>query len=215
MKRIAATILVLALSTGGAGGAELTGAISDKICSGDHRGQDPVKCTLSCVEHGSLFVLVVGENRVLEIENQGDAKIAAELRKYAGLIVTVTGTMSKDGKALKVEKIRTQRAAARSLLHKGIEGRTAQPPENVQAALQILEGTRTNDGSDLPDSPDSLRQPTNPSCGNGPHHAFMAVARHREHSILTQESFQDLIECLRFLQEHGVPRFRYHLQPGA
>jgi photosystem II stability/assembly factor-like uncharacterized protein len=96
------TILVLTIC---AVGAEMKGSISDKMCGADHQGQDPTKCTLSCVEHGSPFVLVVSKEKILDIENQKDAKIAAELKKHAGHNVTVTGTMSKDGKSVKIDKI--------------------------------------------------------------------------------------------------------------
>jgi len=106
MKRIlgllAVTVLALAMC---AAGAEMKGAISDKMCGADHKGQDPVKCTLSCVEHGSPFVLVISKDKILDIENQKDAKIAAELKKHAGHNVTVTGTMSRDGKSVKIDKI--------------------------------------------------------------------------------------------------------------
>ena len=106
MKRILglviAALLGLALSSSA---ADLKGAISDKMCGADHMGQDPVKCTLECVAHGSPFVLVVSKERILDIENQKDAGIAAQLKKFAGRNVTVTGTVSKDGKSVKIEKI--------------------------------------------------------------------------------------------------------------
>jgi len=106
MKRITG-LLVLAMIALAvcAAGAEIKGSISDKMCGADHMGQEPAKCTLSCVEHGSPFVLVVSKDNILDIENQKDAKIAAALKKYAGQSVTVTGTMSKDGKSVKIEKI--------------------------------------------------------------------------------------------------------------
>ncbi len=97
-------VLVFCLSFFAANG-ELTGIISCKMCGGDHKGQDPVKCTLSCVDHGSTYVLVVSSSRILNIENQSDPKIAIELRKQAGRRVSVTGTQSKDGKGIKVIKI--------------------------------------------------------------------------------------------------------------
>ena len=106
MKRIASllfvTILVCAVF---AAGAEFKGAVSDKMCGADHMGQDPVKCTLECIGHGSPYVLVVSKDKILDIENQKDTKVAAELKKYAGRNVTVTGTLSKDGKSVKVDKI--------------------------------------------------------------------------------------------------------------
>ena len=86
-------------------GEKITGSISDKMCGADHHGQDPVTCTLNCVKGGSPFVLVVTKDRILDIENQKDAKIRAELEKYAGKAVTVAGTMSKDGKSVKITSI--------------------------------------------------------------------------------------------------------------
>ncbi len=108
MKRIAglSVFAILALSLCAAG-AEIKGSVSDKMCGADHMGQEPAKCTLSCVEHGSPFVLVVSKDKILDIENQKDAKIGAALKKYAGQSVTVTGTMSKDGKSIRIEKITT------------------------------------------------------------------------------------------------------------
>jgi hypothetical protein len=105
MKRILglSVVAILALAIC-AVGAEWKGAISDKMCGADHHGRDPVKCTLDCVEHGSPFVFVV-KDKVLDIENQKDAKIAEALKKFAGKNVTVTGTMSQDGKSVKIDKI--------------------------------------------------------------------------------------------------------------
>lgn len=106
MKRILSLLVlaILALAIC-ASGAEWKGSISDKMCGADHMGQEPVKCTLDCIAHGSPYVLVVSKDKILEIENQKDAKISAELKKYAGRNVTVTGTMSKDGKSVKIDKI--------------------------------------------------------------------------------------------------------------
>jgi len=87
-------------------GEQIKGSISDKMCGADHHGQDPVTCTLNCVKGGSPFVLVVTKDKVLDIENQKDAKIRAELEKYAGKAVTVDGTTSKDGKSVKIASIK-------------------------------------------------------------------------------------------------------------
>lgn len=83
----------------------IKGSVSDKMCGADHHGQEAVACTLSCVKAGSPFVLVVTKDKVLDIENQKDAKIKAELEKYAGKSVTVNGTVSEDGKSVKIESI--------------------------------------------------------------------------------------------------------------
>ncbi len=105
MRRTSLLLVAILACAVYAAGAEFKGAISDKMCGADHMGQDPVKCTLQCLEHGSPFVLVVSKDKILDIENQKDSKIAAELKKYAGHNVTVTGTLSKDGKSVKIEKV--------------------------------------------------------------------------------------------------------------
>ena len=84
------------------------GAISDKMCGADHNGKDPVACTRACVKGGSPYVLVVGKDRVLDIENQKDASIAELLYKYAGRSVIVSGTETQEGKSLKIESIKPQ-----------------------------------------------------------------------------------------------------------
>ena len=110
MKRVLylAAALVLGLAVAACAGETLKVSISDKMCGADHKGQDPVSCTLSCVKHGSPYVFVVSKDKVLDIQNQKDAKINAELTKYAGKGVTVTGTMSKDGKTVTIETIKGQ-----------------------------------------------------------------------------------------------------------
>ncbi len=102
---LAVTVLLLALPLAAA--ETWKGAISDKMCGADHHGQDPVKCTLACIKGGSPYVFITGKDKVLDIENSKDSKIAAELEKYAGLNVTVSGTMSKDGKSVKIESIKS------------------------------------------------------------------------------------------------------------
>ncbi len=110
MKRVLCLVAVLALACAVAASAAETwkGSISDKMCGADHKGQDPVTCTLDCVKHGSPFIFVVSKDKILDIQNQKDAKINAELTKYAGKNVTVTGTMSQDGKAVTIESIKGQ-----------------------------------------------------------------------------------------------------------
>ncbi len=108
MRRILCLAAVLAFAVSASAAETWKGAISDKMCGADHSGQDPVTCTLNCVKHGSPFVFVVGKDKVLDINNQKDAKINAALTKYAGKDVTVTGTMSEDGKAVTIETIKGQ-----------------------------------------------------------------------------------------------------------
>jgi len=82
------------------------GSIGDKMCGADHHGMDAVKCTVSCVKSGSAYVFVLSKDKVLDIENQKDTKISAELAKHAGHMVEVMGTMSKDGKSVKIDSIK-------------------------------------------------------------------------------------------------------------
>ena len=99
-------LTLLALTAGVASAATFKGSISDKMCGASHHGQDAATCTRSCVKNGSPYVLVTANDKILDIENQKDAKIAAELDKYAGQTVSVSGMASKDGKSVKVESIK-------------------------------------------------------------------------------------------------------------
>ena len=104
---IFSVLLILLVSTVCVMSAETwKGSISDKMCGANHHGQEAVACTKSCVKNGSPYVFVTGKDKVLDIENQKDAKIAAELDKYAGLAVSVTGSASKDGKSVKIDSIK-------------------------------------------------------------------------------------------------------------
>jgi hypothetical protein len=108
MKRLPCLTLMamFCLAVAASGAETLKGSVSDKMCGADHKGQDAVSCTLACVKHGSPFVFVVSKDKILDIQNQKDAKINAELTKYAGKEVTVTGTTSKDGKSVTIESIK-------------------------------------------------------------------------------------------------------------
>ena len=107
MKRVFGVLLLaaVALAMPVVAVEKIKGSVSDKMCGADHHGQDPVACTLSCVKAGSPFILVVSKDKILDIENQKDAKIKAELEKYAGKPVTVNGTVSKDGKSVNIASI--------------------------------------------------------------------------------------------------------------
>lgn len=110
MKRITAFTLAVfctsVLSFGAVG--TWKGAISDKMCGADHHGQDPAACTRSCVKGGSPYVFVISKDKILDIENQKDAKIAELLYKYAGQNVVVSGTENQDGKSVKIESIKPE-----------------------------------------------------------------------------------------------------------
>ncbi len=98
-------LVLLAGAVGVSAAETYKGDISDKMCGADHHGEDPVKCTLACVKNGSPFVFVMSKEKILDIENQKDPKIKELLMKYAGLKVSVTGTMNQDGKSIKIESI--------------------------------------------------------------------------------------------------------------
>lgn len=86
------------------------GNISDKMCGAEHHGTDAAKCVAACVKQGDSYVFVAAKNKIYEIENAKDAKVSAELAKHAGHTVEVTGVMSKDGKSIKVDSIKSPAA---------------------------------------------------------------------------------------------------------
>jgi hypothetical protein len=93
MKLVLSLAATLAMGTMGLMGADQswTGTISDSMCGASH-GSTPAKaCTNGCVKKGAKYVVVVGD-KVYSIANQD----AADLAKYAGDSVKVTGTMSGD-----------------------------------------------------------------------------------------------------------------------
>jgi hypothetical protein len=110
MKRaLRSTSLGFLLSVAGAFSAQQTwtGQITDSMCGKDHsmmqHGGKKVsarECTLACVKDGSKYAFV-SNGTVYEIQNQ-DLK---DLATHAGHTVKLTGEMSTDGKALKVDKI--------------------------------------------------------------------------------------------------------------
>lgn len=110
MKRITAfalSVLCMSVLSFGASGT-WKGAISDSMCKGDHHGSNAVECTRACVKGGSPYVLVIGKDKILNIENQKDTQIADLLYKYAGQNVVVSGTESQDGKSVKIESIKPE-----------------------------------------------------------------------------------------------------------
>jgi len=110
MKRLVSfgALMLLATSLSVFSAETWNGTISDKMCGADHKGHDPAGCVRSCVKGGSPYVFVVGTDQVLDIDNQKDSKIAASLDKFAGKSVSVTGTMSKDGKSVTINSIKGQ-----------------------------------------------------------------------------------------------------------
>lgn len=77
-----------------------TGAISDKMCSGDHKAMGAASdrdCTLSCAKGGSRFVLVSG-GKVYQLSSH-----ETDLKTHAGHTVQLTGELKGD--TIQVSKI--------------------------------------------------------------------------------------------------------------
>ncbi len=102
---LAATLLALLITPTGAARAgdaqTFTGVISDDMCGLDHSGMgesDEKKCTLSCVESGSDFVLADREHKkVYLLDDQKTPK------EFAGAKVVVIGTL--EGETIHVQSI--------------------------------------------------------------------------------------------------------------
>ncbi len=97
-KTIGLILMVMALSAMTAYAGQWTGYISDAKCGAKGDSADHAECAKSCIKAGAAAVLVA-DGKVYTLDKQDEAK------KYAGEKVTLTGTASKDGKAIKVEKI--------------------------------------------------------------------------------------------------------------
>ncbi len=85
----------------------LKGTITDKMCGAKHmmEGKSDADCIAACVKHGSAYAFLEGD-KVLDIENQKDKRLASELAKHAGHEVEVAGTRSSDGKSVKIDSIK-------------------------------------------------------------------------------------------------------------
>jgi len=85
----------------------LEGTITDKMCGAKHmmEGKSDADCIAACVKHGSAYAFLEGD-KVLDIENQKDKRLASELAKHAGHEVEVAGTRSSDGKSVKIDSIK-------------------------------------------------------------------------------------------------------------
>lgn len=78
-----------------AGGKQkFTGEVGDAMCGRKHMEGTPAECTRTCVEHGSKFALIMGEN--IYILDTTDKAALATLDQQAGKNATVTGTLNGD-----------------------------------------------------------------------------------------------------------------------
>src|SRR5689334_14730306 len=83
-----------------AGPITVSGVVSDAMCGAKHVMQDKsaAECTRECVKKGSKFALVSGD-KLYVLEGH-----EAELDKFAGQRVTVSGTLSGETIAVSVVK---------------------------------------------------------------------------------------------------------------
>jgi hypothetical protein len=103
MKWMMLGMALSALSVGGVFAADQTwtGAISDKLCRGNHKamGANMVDrdCTQACTKGGTPYVLVT-DGKVYQLTNH-----EADLRTHAGHTVKLTGELKGD--SIRVSKI--------------------------------------------------------------------------------------------------------------
>ena len=90
--------LVFVLSAAVLHAEQWTGYISDAKCGLKGESADHAECAKDCIKSGIAAVFVSG-GKLYTLDKQSEAK------KFAGEKVVLTGTASKDGKSIKVEKI--------------------------------------------------------------------------------------------------------------
>ena len=104
MKRLAASVLIVAASAAPQGKKQFTGVITDSMCeAGDHSrmhmGSTDGECTIACVDaHGAAYVLYDGKTTY----SLSDQKTP---EKFAGKKVTVTGTLDAKTKTIHVDSM--------------------------------------------------------------------------------------------------------------
>jgi hypothetical protein len=96
-------VIVLALI--GAAGAEdrkLEGHVTDDMCGAEHmmEGMNSKECADECVKMGAAYALFVPADKKMYLADD-----AEKLEPFAGEEVVVTGSVSADGKTVKVSTI--------------------------------------------------------------------------------------------------------------
>jgi len=109
IQAVGGTGLMVFASFAGAAPTTMTGMISDSMCGASHAKMMEMHkdakmtdkdCTLACVKAGGKFVFV-SNGKVYNISNQK----LADLTKYAGQNVSVTGDLNGD--SITVSKVAT------------------------------------------------------------------------------------------------------------
>jgi len=97
---VAATVLLGTmpmLAQNAASEKTLTGVVGDAMCGAKHtmKGESDAECTRDCIKEGSKYALIVGKT-VYTLEGH-----EADLDKYAGQKVTITGAVKGETVAVK------------------------------------------------------------------------------------------------------------------
>jgi hypothetical protein len=104
MKSLIVTLLIITSLPGAQAKRQFTGTITDSMCpEGDHSrmrmGATDGECTIACVDaHGALYVLYDGK-ATYTLSDQKTPE------KFAGKMVTVTGTLDAKTSTIQVESI--------------------------------------------------------------------------------------------------------------
>jgi len=104
MKPLILTLLIVATLPAAQAKRQFTGTITDSMCpEGDHTrmrmGATDGECTIACVDaHGALYVLYDGK-ATYTLSDQKTPE------KFAGKMVTVTGTLDAKTSTIQVESI--------------------------------------------------------------------------------------------------------------
>jgi hypothetical protein len=108
----ASTFLVLAFAgfaaLATAEDKEFKGAVTDDMCGGEHmmEGMTPKECADECVRMGSSYALFVpAEKKMYLVDDPG------KLKEFSGEDVVVKGSVSEDGKTIKLTSV--QKAPAK------------------------------------------------------------------------------------------------------
>ena len=100
-KKLFSLLLTVFLAAGAyaqQGATSITGEVLDMACymKSGARGDGHKECAATCIKGGSPMGILTSDNKVyLLLEDHDKAAAYAEAKKYAGEMVTVTGTISE------------------------------------------------------------------------------------------------------------------------
>ena len=104
MKPLIFSLLIIATLAAAQGKQKFTGTITDSMCAeADHSrmrmGSTDAECTIACViAHGAMYVLYDGKEGYTLSDQQTP-------EKFAGKMVTVTGTLDARTRTIQVDSI--------------------------------------------------------------------------------------------------------------